>query len=76
MVPASSTQSKCISAGGASRQAAYAAVPAHTLSAMPSRIITNDEWLKLDYDNLAKVDLAMALAVFRLANSLETPQLE
>jgi hypothetical protein len=28
----------------------------------------------LDYDNLAKVDLTVALAVFRVANSLDTPE--
>src|ERR1700691_33724 len=56
---------------------ADAGVPAHTLSvgyAFPDYHQPGDEWPKLDYENLAKVDLTVALAVFRLANSLETPQ--
>ncbi|MGC9951431.1 MAG: M28 family peptidase [Bryobacteraceae bacterium] len=56
---------------------ADAGVPAHTLSVgyvFPDYHKPGDEWPKLDYDNLAKVDLTVALAVFRLANSLETPQ--
>jgi len=56
---------------------ADAGVPAHTLSVgymFPDYHKPGDEWPKLDYENLAKVDLTVALAVFRLANSLETPQ--
>jgi len=56
---------------------ADAGVPAHTLSvgyAFPDYHKPGDEWPKLDYDNLAKVDLTVALAVFRVANSIETPQ--
>jgi hypothetical protein len=56
---------------------ADAGVPAHTLSvgyAFPDYHKPGDEWPKLDYDNLAKVDVTVALAVFRLADSLETPQ--
>jgi hypothetical protein len=56
---------------------ADAGVPAHTLSVgyeFPDYHKPGDEWLKLDYDNLAKVDVTVALAVFRVANSLETPQ--
>jgi hypothetical protein len=56
---------------------ADAGVPAHTLSVgyvFPDYHKPGDEWQKLDYDNLAKVDLTVALAVFRVANSLETPQ--
>lgn len=33
-----------------------------------------DEWPKLDYDNMAKVDRTIALAALDLANSVETPQ--
>jgi hypothetical protein len=33
-----------------------------------------DEWPKLDYDNLAKVDLTVALAVLWVADSVEAPQ--
>jgi hypothetical protein len=56
---------------------ADAGVPAHTLSVgyvFPDYHQPSDEWPKLDYDNLAKVDVTVALAVFRLANSIETPQ--
>jgi hypothetical protein len=56
---------------------ADAGVPAHTLSVgyvFPDYHKPGDEWPKLDYDNLAKVDLTVALALFRVANSLETPQ--
>jgi hypothetical protein len=56
---------------------ADAGVPAHTLSVgyvFPDYHKPGDEWQKLDYDNLAKVDLTVALAVFRVANSLEAPE--
>jgi hypothetical protein len=56
---------------------ADAGVPAHTLSvgyAFPDYHKPGDEWPKLDYENLAKVDVTVALAVFRVANSIETPQ--
>jgi len=56
---------------------ADAGVPAHTLSVgyvFPDYHKPGDEWQKLDYDNLAKVDLTVALAVFRVANSLDTPE--
>jgi hypothetical protein len=33
-----------------------------------------DEWPKLDYENMAKVDRTIALAALDLANSIETPQ--
>jgi len=64
--------------GGSDNQAlAELGVPAHTLSvgyAFPDYHKPGDKWPKLDYNNLAKVDLAVALAVFRVANSVETPQ--
>ncbi|HEV8043114.1 MAG TPA: M28 family peptidase [Bryobacteraceae bacterium] len=56
---------------------ADAGVPAHTLSVgyvFPDYHKPGDEWQKLDYDNLAKVDVTVALAVFRVANSLNTPE--
>jgi Zn-dependent M28 family amino/carboxypeptidase len=56
---------------------ADAGVPAHTLSVgyvFPDYHKPGDEWPKLDYDNLAKVDVTVALAVFRVADSMETPQ--
>ena len=33
-----------------------------------------DEWPKLDYDNMAKVDLCVALGIWDLANSAQAPQ--
>jgi hypothetical protein len=56
---------------------ADAGIPAHTLSVgfmFPDYHKPGDEWPKLDYENLAKVDRTVALAVFRVANSLDTPQ--
>ena len=54
-----------------------AGVPAHTLSVgyvFPDYHRPGDEWPKLDYENMAKVDRTVALAVYRLAESLEAPQ--
>ena len=33
-----------------------------------------DEWQKLDYDNLAKVDVTVALGILEMANSAQAPQ--
>jgi hypothetical protein len=33
-----------------------------------------DEWPKLDYDNMAKVDLAVALGVWSMANNPKAPE--
>ena len=33
-----------------------------------------DEWQKLDYDNLAKVDTTVALGILAMANSDQVPQ--
>jgi hypothetical protein len=33
-----------------------------------------DEWQKLDYDNLAKVDTTIALGILSMANSDQAPQ--
>ena len=32
-----------------------------------------DEWQKLDYDNMAKVDLAVAVGILKIADSAEAP---
>ena len=48
----------------------------HCRSATFSRTITRlgDEWPKIDYENMAKVDRAVALALFRVADSSDLPQ--
>jgi hypothetical protein len=56
---------------------ADAGVPSHTLSVgyvYPDYHQPGDEWPKLDYENMAKVDRAVALALFRIADSIEPPQ--
>ena len=56
---------------------AEAGVPSTTLSVsyiFPDYHRPGDEWPKLDYDNMAKVDDAVALGVFRIADSAEAPQ--
>jgi Zn-dependent M28 family amino/carboxypeptidase len=56
---------------------ADAGVPAHSLSVgyeFPDYHQPGDEWPKLDYDNLAAVDRTVALAVYQVADSTETPQ--
>ena len=56
---------------------ADAGVPSTTLSVsyiFPDYHRPGDEWPKLDYDNMAKVDDAVALGVFRIADSAEAPQ--
>ncbi len=55
---------------------AKAGVPAHTLSVtyeFPDYHAVGDEWQKLDYDNMAKVDQAVGIAVLRLAQALTVP---
>jgi hypothetical protein len=55
---------------------ANAGVPSTTVSVtymFPDYHAVGDEWPKLDYDNMAKVDCALALAAFRLADSLDAP---
>jgi Zn-dependent M28 family amino/carboxypeptidase len=64
---------------GRSDNAAFAdaGVPSTTLSVsyiFPDYHRPGDEWSKLDYDNMAKVDDAVALGVFRIADSVEAPQ--
>ncbi|HKD08337.1 MAG TPA: M28 family peptidase [Bryobacteraceae bacterium] len=56
---------------------ADAGVVAHTLSIgfeFPDYHKPGDEWQRLDYDNMAKVARTVALAVWRVANSTETPE--
>jgi Zn-dependent M28 family amino/carboxypeptidase len=55
---------------------AKAGVPAHTLSVtyeFPDYHAVGDEWQKIDYDNMAKVDQAVGIAVLRLAQALTAP---
>jgi hypothetical protein len=64
---------------GRSDNAAFAGagVPSTTLSVsyiFPDYHRPGDKWPKLDYDNMAKVDDAVALGVFRMADSAEAPQ--
>ena len=64
---------------GRSDNAAFAdaGVPSTTLSVsyiFPDYHRPGDEWPKLDYDNMAKVDGAVALGVYRMADSAEAPQ--
>ena len=56
---------------------ADAGVPAHTLSVgyvFPDYHQPGDEWPKLDYENMAKVDRTVALGVYRIADSTEAPK--
>jgi len=56
---------------------AEAGIPSTTVSVaymFPDYHGVGDEWPKLDYDNMAKVDDAIALAAFRLADSAEAPR--
>lgn len=52
-------------------------VPAHTLCVAfdyPDYHGLGDEWQKIDYENMAKVDRAVALTLLNMANSPKTPQ--
>jgi hypothetical protein len=52
-------------------------IPAHTLSVtyeFPDYHAVGDEWQKIDYDNMAKVDQAVGIAVLRLAQALTAPR--
>ena len=56
---------------------AKAGIPAHTLSVtyeFPDYHAVGDEWQKIDYDNMAKVDQAVGLATLRLAQALTAPR--
>ncbi len=55
---------------------ADAGVPAHTLSVaynFPDYHGAGDEWPKIDYDNMAKVDRMVALALLNVASSAVAP---
>jgi Zn-dependent M28 family amino/carboxypeptidase len=55
---------------------AKAGIPAHTLSVtyeFPDYHAVGDEWQKIDYDNMAKVDQAVGIATLRLAQALTAP---
>jgi hypothetical protein len=52
-------------------------IPAHTVVVaydFPDYHAVGDEWQKIDYENMAKVDRMIALAVLHLANSTAVPQ--
>jgi Zn-dependent M28 family amino/carboxypeptidase len=56
---------------------ADAGIPSTTISVAyvyPDYHGAGDEWPKLDYDNMAKVDLSIALGVWSLANNPQAPQ--
>jgi hypothetical protein len=56
---------------------ADAGIPSTTLSVsyeFPDYHQPGDEWQKLDYDNLAKVDTTVALGILAIANSDQAPQ--
>jgi len=56
---------------------ADAGIPSTTLSVsyvFPDYHQPGDEWQKLDYDNLAKVDVTVALGILDMANSAQAPQ--
>ena len=55
---------------------AKAGIPAHTLSVtydFPDEHNVGDEWQKLDYDNMAKVNQVVGIATLRLAQALTAP---
>ncbi len=52
-------------------------IPAHTVCVAyvyPDYHKVSDHWDKIDYDNMAKVDRAIALAVFMIASEARAPQ--
>jgi Zn-dependent M28 family amino/carboxypeptidase len=56
---------------------ADAGIPAHTVSVtyeFPDYHQVGDEWQKLDYDNMARVDRAVAIAAWRLAEDSNPPK--
>ena len=56
---------------------ADAGVPAHTLSVgyvFPDYHKPGDEWTKIDYNNLSIIDRTVAVAVYDVADSVDTPQ--
>jgi hypothetical protein len=56
---------------------ALAGVPSTTASVtydFPDYHAVGDEWPKIDYDNMAKVDSAVALAIYRIADNGAAPE--
>ena len=56
---------------------ADAGVPSHTLSVgyiFPDYHKVSDEWPKLDYENMARVDATVAVALFRVAENPDAPK--
>lgn len=56
---------------------AEAGVPAHTVSVtyeFPDYHEVGDEWQKLDYDNMTRVDQAVGIAALRLASAVTPPK--
>jgi len=56
---------------------ADAGIPSTTLSVSyvyPDYHGAGDEWPKLDYENMAKVDVTVALGVLDMANNTAAPQ--
>jgi hypothetical protein len=56
---------------------ADAGVPSHTLSVgyvFPDYHQPGDEWPKLDYENMAKVDRTVALGIYRIADTVDPPK--
>ena len=52
-------------------------IPAHTIAVaydFPDYHAVGDEWQKIDYENMAKVDRMIGLALVNLANSTTAPQ--
>ncbi|MEQ1947633.1 MAG: M20/M25/M40 family metallo-hydrolase [Bryobacteraceae bacterium] len=52
-------------------------LPAHTLSVaynFPDYHAVGDEWQKIDYDNMAKIDQAVGIAILNLANAYTAPK--
>lgn len=52
-------------------------IPAHTIAVaydFPDYHAVGDEWQKIDYENMAKVDRMIGLAVVNLANSATAPE--
>jgi Zn-dependent M28 family amino/carboxypeptidase len=52
-------------------------VPAHSLTVafdFPDYHAVGDEWQKIDYDNMARVDRMIALGLLKIANSVQAPR--
>lgn len=52
-------------------------VPAHSLTVafdFPDYHAVGDEWQKIDYDNMARVDRMIALGLLKIANSAQAPR--